>query len=378
MDVLDVLLKSLAWAKKRDYAGYDPFDALSSPLLSKLTFNKRPLRILFTQLLKRSPVDLRNIMDIEPTRNPKGIALFASTYDNLYRNVGDDKYLKERNQLVEWLQNNCKVQENTIFWGYNFPWQSRRSYLLQGEGCSVVTFFVGESPLIDKHKKMLGGIGEFYLKELNVLLEDGEYLCLSYTPHEKEEKVVNSNALIGYQLTRIGKTLGNKKYIEKGRKLINWVVSEQKQNGGWIYSPTSHLGMDNFHNGYVIWALMKYYEINGDTSVKDAISRGLKFYGSLFDGGKPLYSNEKEFPIDIHNCAQGIITFKKAGSLGFYKGDRHKKILEWTLENMWNNEKNYFYYQKNRFWTNKIPYMRWSQAWMCYAMSIYLTEGGSS
>lgn len=377
MDVLDVLHKSLSWARKRDYAGYDPFDALSSPLLCKSVFDKRPLRILFTQLLKRSPVDLRNILGVKPSRNPKGIALFASTYDNLYRKFGDEKYIRERDQLIDWLRNNCNIQEDTVCWGYNFPWQSRRSFLLQGEGCSVVTFFVGESPLLEEQKKILRGIAEFYLKELNVLLEDDEHLCLSYTPYEKEEMVVNANALIGYQLSRIGKRLGNDEYIEKGRKLINWVVSEQKQNGGWIYSPTSHLGMDNFHNGYVIWALMKYYEINGEAEVKDTISKGLRFYETLFNEGRPLYSTQKEYPVDIHNCAQGIITFKEAEGMDFYQGNMHEKILRWTLDNMWDGEKNYFYYQKNTFWTNKVPYMRWSQAWMCYAMSLYLTEGGS-
>jgi len=29
----------------------------------------------------------------------------------------------------------------------------------------------------------------------------------------------------------------------------------------------------------------------------------------------------------------------------------------------------YFYYQRHRFHTNRIPYMRWSQAWMMYALA---------
>jgi len=35
---------------------------------------------------------------------------------------------------------------------------------------------------------------------------------------------------------------------------------------------------------------------------------------------------------------------------------------------MW-SKKGYFYYQKHRFYTNKISYMRWSQAWMLLAIS---------
>ena len=32
----------------------------------------------------------------------------------------------------------------------------------------------------------------------------------------------------------------------------------------------------------------------------------------------------------------------------------------------------YFYYQKHRFYTNKISYMRWSNAFMFNALSLYL------
>ncbi|MEI2749897.1 MAG: hypothetical protein V9E88_14195 [Ferruginibacter sp.] len=55
--------------------------------------------------------------------------------------------------------------------------------------------------------------------------------------------------------------------------------------------------------------------------------------------------------------------------------DEHRelmdKVLNWTIDNM-QCEKGYFYYQINKYITSKIPYMRWSQAWMFISMSIYL------
>ena len=36
--------------------------------------------------------------------------------------------------------------------------------------------------------------------------------------------------------------------------------------------------------------------------------------------------------------------------------------------------KGYFYYQVNRYFSSKIPYMRWAQAWMFYAFSMYLKQ----
>ena len=47
------------------------------------------------------------------------------------------------------------------------------------------------------------------------------------------------------------------------------------------------------------------------------------------------------------------------------------KVLSWTIEHMC-AKKGYFYYQKRKLFTIKIPYMRWSQAWMFYALSEYL------
>jgi hypothetical protein len=38
---------------------------------------------------------------------------------------------------------------------------------------------------------------------------------------------------------------------------------------------------------------------------------------------------------------------------------------------MW-DEQGYFYYQVLPYYKNKIPYMRWSQAWMLLAVSTLL------
>jgi len=37
-----------------------------------------------------------------------------------------------------------------------------------------------------------------------------------------------------------------------------------------------------------------------------------------------------------------------------------------------------FFYQKTRFYENRISYMRWSQAWMLYALAFFLSNGTGS
>ncbi|HNP54847.1 MAG TPA: hypothetical protein PKK69_09510, partial [Ferruginibacter sp.] len=48
-----------------------------------------------------------------------------------------------------------------------------------------------------------------------------------------------------------------------------------------------------------------------------------------------------------------------------------EQVLEWTIRNM-QDKKGYFYYQINKYITSRIPYMRWSQAWMFSSMVVYL------
>jgi len=76
----------------------------------------------------------------------------------------------------------------------------------------------------------------------------------------------------------------------------------------------------------------------------------------------------KEYPIEIHNQSQGIITFSKMNK--FIDGclDFATVIAKWTIKNMQDKE-GYFYYQKYPLIINKIPYMRWNQAWMLLALT---------
>jgi hypothetical protein len=48
-----------------------------------------------------------------------------------------------------------------------------------------------------------------------------------------------------------------------------------------------------------------------------------------------------------------------------------ENVLNWTVEHM-QDKKGYFYYQLKQGMNSKIPYMRWSNAFMFNALSYYL------
>src|SRR5882724_9655954 len=65
------LLKLVAYCRKNNWAGFDPFDALNSRAIERLPLldNKLP-RLVLTQVLKRSPINLRPLMLVPKVQNP--------------------------------------------------------------------------------------------------------------------------------------------------------------------------------------------------------------------------------------------------------------------------------------------------------------------
>ena len=95
---LDVASKLLAYCRANDWAGYDPYDALNSGLFNSLPLSDtRLFRLVFTQALKRSPVNLRPLLRVERTQNPKGLALFLTAVLKLRKLaiLRDDRLARE-------------------------------------------------------------------------------------------------------------------------------------------------------------------------------------------------------------------------------------------------------------------------------------------
>jgi hypothetical protein len=55
--------------------------------------------------------------------------------------------------------------------------------------------------------------------------------------------------------------------------------------------------------------------------------------------------------------------------------DLAEKVMDWMIGNLRDNT-GYFYYRKGKLMKNKIPYIRWSQAWAFHALTEYLFHFG--
>jgi hypothetical protein len=316
------------WQKLHDFCaarawrGYDPYDGLNSPLARILP--GKLARQAWTQLHRRSPVNLRPLCGIEPTLNSKAVALFAM-------GNGDPKLL----ELLESLRNADGG------WGYPFAWQSRAFFAPRGTSNLICTAFAAKALKCD--------VAGFIEKNL---LRDG---WISYIAGS-DTQVHNVN-MIGAAL------LGR-------RDCMEFSVRRQRPDGSWWYGEAANQRwIDNFHTGYCLVALKDYEKATGDTSFGQAAQRGYDFWVRTFwrADGAPRYFHGRTYPLDVHCCAQGIVTFLAYGDRA-----RADWVAQWALRNLW-DERGFFWYQRGRFFTNRICYMRWSQAWMYYALA-KLTE----
>ena len=161
------------YCEANDWSGHDPYDALNSRILTALPMlDSRIPRLVFTQALKRSPMDLRRLMLIPKTQNPKALALFLSACVKLSPRPA---HRQERvvAELIERLTMLRSPGQPYSCWGYSFPWQTRSTLIPRGAANLVCTTFVANA-LLDVYDKygdvscfrMAVSAAEFILTEL--------------------------------------------------------------------------------------------------------------------------------------------------------------------------------------------------------------------
>lgn len=373
-----------SYCEKEEFKGWDPFDGLNSMLFNALPIKtNRLVRLAWLQLFKRSPLNFRKITSTPKDYNAKGLGLFLTGYCNLYKIEPRD----ETKEKIEYLIERLLALENRNYfgscWGYNFDWQARAFFQPKNTPTVVATTFIGYALLdayeITNDKKLLEkarSACNFILTDLNRTY-DGENFAFSYSPLDHTQ-VFNATLLGCKLLSRVYSFTGEKVLIEEARKGVAYCCNYQKKDGSWTYGTLPyHQWIDSFHTGYNLEGIAEYQKYSGDISFAKNLEKGISFYLDNFFliDGTPKYYYNNTYPIDIHSPAQLIVTLVRTDRFKQHK-KLAEKVIKWTIENM-QSEKGYFYYQKKKFWTSRIPYIRWSQAWMFYALSFYLHKDQS-
>jgi hypothetical protein len=374
--------KLLDYCRTNNWAGYDPYDALNSPIFEFLPFlNRRIPRLVFTQLLKRCPVNIRPWLLIPKTHNPKALALFLMSLLKLSK-LG---HLDQEDLIVKLIDKIVahRSQDSSYWcWGYSFPWQTRTILVPRGAPNLVCTVFVANA-LLDAYEfnldrrclEMATSAAEYLLNDL-YWTENDTIASFSYPLPSLRTPVHNANFLAAAFLCRIYKHTGESKFVNAALKAARYSVSKQHIDGSWEYGESpKQKWVDNFHTGYNLCALRTICQhIEASSEFEPHIHRGFKFYREHFfrEDGAPRYFHNQTHPIDIHSVAQSIITLLTFRDLDQCNAEKMaNSIFYWSINHLW-DEKGYFYYQELPFYKNKIPYMRWSEAWMLVALATLL------
>lgn len=389
LQVKKVLSDLLGYCRDNKYAGWSKHDGLDSPVMKFLAGNNRWLRLAAIQLIMRAPINIRPIFRVPKKKNPKGIALFAQAYLKLIE-IEEDKqlkqfYIEEAQTLLNWLLTHPSPLSSSLCWGYQHPWQDLGFYQPAGSPNRVVTFFCAKALIrgyeVLGQKKYLDAADEameFMLNAPKTLFESSDMKCLSYVPDdEMKMAVMDVSSYAASVAAHIAYHTNNDQYRADARKLLNYVVDKQTDYGAWYYThppEDSFITHDNYHTGAILDAILDYMELTGDRQYQEVYYKGLNFYrDELFlNNGAPKFMHDKTYPFDIHGAAHGIITFSRAGKFDSAYIDTADKIVDWTLKNLYNPNKQTFYYQKCRFYTKRFTLMRWCNAWMAKALAEYL------
>jgi hypothetical protein len=375
-----------SWCRENDFAGHDPFDALNSRLFQATPFaNSRNARLLWTQLVKRSPADLRGIALVPRERNAKGIALFALAQLAIYRREKTDAAAERVKNLLSILLSMKVEGSSGAAWAYNFDWQSRNFFAPRGTPTVVPTAFAARAFIEGAHEfpneeylNVARSVCEFLLRDLPRTIETETELCFSYAPNTNT-RIFNASLLAAEVLASVGNITNDPTLCATAERAARYAVNQQQPDGSWTYgTEPAQSWIDNFHTAYNLFSLKRIIAAcNSGEEFQQSLQRAYRYWTQTFflADGWPKYYHDELYPVDAHAAASAIVTLLECSDLDDRSTRMARRVASWTIKNL-RDKRGFFYYQRRRFYTVRKPYMRWTQAWMLYALA-RLVEGNA-
>ena len=379
MDLQTTYAQLFSWCREHDFAGHDPFDALNSRIFQSTPLaQSRNARLIWTQLVKRSPSDFRTLARVPPERNAKGIALFALAQIANYRRLKTEESKQQAQSLLSGLLSMKVDGYSGAAWGYNFDWQSRNFFAPRDTPTIVPTAFAGRALIEaarefqnDEYLNAARSICDFILNDLPRTVENERELCFSYTPNS-DTRIFNATLLAAEVLAGVGNLTGEHALTDSAERATRYVINNQQPDGSWLYgADPKQAWVDNFHTAYILFSLKRIIDVSSFSSeFQPALQRGYQYWKDNFflAEGWPKYYHDNPYPADAHAAASAIITFLECRELDANAPKLARNVASWTIQNL-RDSRGFFYYQRRRFYTVRKPYMRWTQAWMLYALS---------
>ncbi|MGN6803454.1 MAG: hypothetical protein ACTHJN_16260 [Ginsengibacter sp.] len=390
-NVFSSVEKFISWLKENNFLSYDQYDFWSTKygIKAKEIYYKNKVvggalvaPIFFSEIFFPTARKLF----VSKKRFPIADAHFILAFLNMFEISQNSEYLDEAKKIANDLLKNSIKGYSGYTWGYPFDWMTTRGLWTSGIPLITSTAYCFEAYL-----KLFDLTNEqryfdiaysnflFTLKDLRDTPIDAESASCSYSPVDNSQ-IINANAYRSFVLTEGAVRFNENKADEKALFNINFVVKNQNEDGSWKYAVNDERDnfVDNFHTCFVLKNLIKVNKIKNDAKISFAIKKGYDFYKkNLLDAsGSPIpFAKLSRLNIvkkELYDYAEGI-------SLGLLMKENDEDALN-LAESMVADVINKFQNNNGSFITrvsafnikNKIPYLRWPQSQLFYALTNYL------
>ncbi|HNR20907.1 MAG TPA: delta-aminolevulinic acid dehydratase [Bacteroidia bacterium] len=370
----------LGYIEKEEYRGYDPYDGLTSPIFKLPFFNSNKIiRLYAQQLVKRSAFNLRPLLCIKKRLNPVTIGLCVQAYSYLTKTEPQNAmhHISKINFLIDELEKVQSKNFSGMCWGYDFDWEARYAkipaYAPTVVATGIITNALFECYSLTGNMRaleMCKSAVQFVLNDLNRTVDADGDICFSYSANDKQV-VFNASMKGARLLAQVYSVTNDETLKDTARKAVAFVMKHQQASGAWIYSKSEVGGwVDNYHTGYVIDCLDEYLKCTADDAFKPHLKKAVDYYTANFfeADGAPKFYDQKTFPIDCTAAGQSLLTLARFNQLALAE-----KVAAYMAANM-QDAGGYFYFRKYAANTEKISFMRWSNAWMFAGLSYLIYQ----
>jgi hypothetical protein len=376
--VRQALAETDAYVAREDFSGYDPYDALSSPIFRlPLLRSSHYLRMAAQQVGERLFVNLRPLLGITRKVSAVSLARMLEGYAHLFAiDPSRRDYYRDRIGLCLGRLDALRSRGYTGHcWGYEWDWEPRYAPMPIPAGFpNIVSTGIVSNALFETHR--LTGIqapldscvsaANFVLRDLERSVATDGSFCWGYFPGGDRQLVPNATMKGARLCAQVFSLTGDRELCDAAQATVKFVTAHQRPDGAWPYAIGDRRSwVDNFHTGYVLECLEAYERYTNDSSFSSAKTKGWQYYRASFltEDYIPKYLDRRVTPIDATACAQTISTLCTFGDvLGA------AEVALWALAKMQRPDGGFIYKRHSHF-TNRIPYIRWSIAPMFCALA---------
>jgi hypothetical protein len=271
---------------------YDPYDIWKTDIgvnIKKLYYRNKYIGLV--------PAGVITIYDLYINNNkrknyttqeyPITRAQAAITLLNMYEQEKNLQYIEYAKKHIDWLLENRCTGYSGYCWGMNYDWVYTAT-----ETYDKNTPFSTHTPYplealvqyynITKDETVLEAIKSVFLfleNDIKVMKETEDMLILSYGV-EKDRIVTNANSYSMYMYALLIDFLPEQEEYIKGKikKLYNFIISVQQDNGSWLYSPyDDDTFIDCFHSAIVVKNIIKTGRLTFLEDVDTVSTRGYTY-----------------------------------------------------------------------------------------------------